>query len=485
MNPRNTGILFLVAAALGAFVWFYVVEGEEGRNEAEEREKRLFADVEAEQIDWIALVTSDDVSVRAERQGEDGWQIVRPLAFPGDAFTLDALAAALAQLSSEAIYESPQLLEVYGLDDVTREVRFGVGDTDHALRTGSDTPIGSNAYATVVGETPVYTIPRFRATAFRKSFDDLRDKRILSFDQAAVERVAVSWPDGRVDLQRDDEDWKLVAPLEAAADAQAARDLLSDLSFLRAVGFEDTPPPDEQTGLDRPALAVELTVAAEGEGEPRHLSFAIGSAVDGEHRFVRAGQPSLYRIPVERLGDFERDVVAYRFKELASFAPADAKRIELVFHEAGEELTVTATRGESGWTSEPEAMAPEKITRLAETLSHLSAEDILAEQVGPDELGGLELDPANVTLVVSGGGEADPETRLAEVRLGAIRTGGGVVAQTGENPQVFELAIELGEFVPLNLQGFRNHFRTSEPEPEEPLMSEADPEADLGFEEAP
>ena len=34
MNPRTTGILFAVALALGAFVWFYVIQGEEGRQEA-------------------------------------------------------------------------------------------------------------------------------------------------------------------------------------------------------------------------------------------------------------------------------------------------------------------------------------------------------------------------------------------------------------------------------------------------------------------
>ena len=48
MNPRNTGILLLVAAALGAFIYFYEIQGADSRREAEEREKRLFAGVEPE-----------------------------------------------------------------------------------------------------------------------------------------------------------------------------------------------------------------------------------------------------------------------------------------------------------------------------------------------------------------------------------------------------------------------------------------------------
>ena len=39
MNPRTTGLLLLVALALFAFVHFYVIEGEEGRQEAEQQIK--------------------------------------------------------------------------------------------------------------------------------------------------------------------------------------------------------------------------------------------------------------------------------------------------------------------------------------------------------------------------------------------------------------------------------------------------------------
>ena len=59
MNPRTTGILFLIAAALGAFVYFYEIQGKEERLEAEARQKRLFPDVEADAVEWIELTSSD------------------------------------------------------------------------------------------------------------------------------------------------------------------------------------------------------------------------------------------------------------------------------------------------------------------------------------------------------------------------------------------------------------------------------------------
>ena len=65
MNPRTTGILLLVAAALFAFVWLYEIRGGDERAEAEAREKRLFA-VEPEDVAWLAFTTEDGVAVRAE-----------------------------------------------------------------------------------------------------------------------------------------------------------------------------------------------------------------------------------------------------------------------------------------------------------------------------------------------------------------------------------------------------------------------------------
>jgi len=459
MSPRTTGILFLIAAVLGAFVYFYEIRGEEGRLEAEARQKRLFPDVEAEAVEWLALTSSDGRPVRAERR-ENGWQIVEPLVFPGDEFALDGVASALAQVASEAIYEDPQSPEVYGLGDEGREVRFAAGGAEHALRTGDKTPMGGNSYASVVGQRPVYVVPSFRVNSLRKAFDDLREKRILRFDSSAVERLSASWPDGRVELAREEGEWRLSAPLEGACDADTVKDLLSDLSYLRADGFEDEPPPDAETGLDRPAFAVELVLApAEEGGEPRRLAFAVGSEVVDAARLVRAAQPSLYRIPAERLDDFPREVIDYRFKQLAEFEVVDAERVELGFSsQAGETLVITATRHEGAWSSAPDPMAPEKIARLVDELSRLEANDILAERVGPEELRALELDPANVTLLVYGQEEGGQEVRLAEVRLGVLRGSQGIVAQTGENPTLFQLEPDLAEHIPVSYDAFLNRF---------------------------
>ena len=474
MNPRTTAILFVLALALGSFVWFYEIEGEEGRQESEARQQRLFPDVEAGAVEWIELRTSDERDVRIERRAE-GWELVEPLLFPADSFAVDGVASALAELASESVYEQPQAPAAYGLDDAA-EIRFNAAGAEHGLRTGDATPLGSNSYASVSGESAVYTVASTGVNAVRKSFDDLRDKRILAFDAETVQRFSASWPDGRVTLARDGGEWRLESPLEAEADADTARDLLSSLSFLRADSFADQPPPDDQSGLDAPAFAVTLELVAGGtaedvggqgaesaSGAPRVLELRIGSAEADGSRYVRAGRPTLYMIPAQRLDDLPRTVSAYRFKQLASFQSNAARRLELVYHAVGdgasEAVTITAIAGDTGWSSSPESIEPDKLRRLVEELSRLEASDVLAEEMGPDELLELGLEPPKLLLAVYGeepeGGEAP---LLAQLRLGVLRGSDGVVAQRVDRPTVFSIGYEATEHIPVSLEALRNHF---------------------------
>jgi hypothetical protein len=208
VNPRTTGILFLIAAALGAFVWLYEIRGEAGRKDAEAAAKRLFPNLESSAVDSIELVTNDGQRARLEqRDGE--WRLALPLDAQADAFVADAMASALTQLGSEAVYATPQPLEVYGLADGSRDLRFRAGGADHGLRVGRKAPVGGNYYALVEGQPSVYVVSSIAVNALSKSLDELREKRVLRFDAGSVERVELRWPDGYVRLARGDAGWRI------------------------------------------------------------------------------------------------------------------------------------------------------------------------------------------------------------------------------------------------------------------------------------
>ena len=125
MNPRTTLALALVAAGLFAFIWFHEVEGEAAREAELAASKRIFAGREPDDVEWIALRTSDGADVRAERDADTArWRLVAPIDFPGDGVALDAMASALAELDAVDEIDPRRRVDVRGLFTRAEEVGF-------------------------------------------------------------------------------------------------------------------------------------------------------------------------------------------------------------------------------------------------------------------------------------------------------------------------------------------------------------------------
>jgi hypothetical protein len=278
-------------------------------------------------------------------------------------------------------------------------------------------------------------------------------------------------------LRRGGDGWRLEAPLEGPADATAVDALLSDLSYLRASSFVDDPPSDRKLGLKRPAFQVELR----GGSEELPLQLAIGKSDDDESRIVRAGGDTRYRIPAERIADFPRTVVEYRFRQISSFSTPSAKRVEIVFGQdpdlpmSSEPLTLTATRGDAGWTSSPDRFRPGAVARLVSELSRLVADEIVAESAGPDELSSLRLEPPAAVYTVFD--DVEGGDQLARVELGKIQGGQWILARMPGNEAIFGIDTALAEHLPVGLEAFRNRFEAEE-EPEAVDAADSEGEAD-------
>ncbi len=483
MNPRTTGILFLVAVALGAFVYLYEIRGGEQRSEAEARAKRIFPELEASAVESLELRTTDGAAVRAERV-DGGWRLREPVDFKGDPTALDGIADGLATLTSEGVYDEPEALEIYGLGDDASEVRFAAAGQEHRLRVGGKTPVGANHYVATATGDRVYTVASTAVNRFERAQDDLRDRRLLHFDRASLERIEVQWEGAGVELVREDGDWRLRAPLESAVDGAALDGFLSELAFLRADGFVDDPGPDDLSRLEPPAYRVVLTGKAPEEGGTAHRQeLLIGGLLDESTRLARGGEASLYRIGEDRFAGLPRRVVDFRFKELTGFIAADAARFEIDFQQAGADGSsrvqeVVGELGDDGWTSEPLPMRAGAASRMIGALARLVADDIPAESMGPDELAAVGLSPPRVALRVYGAGtsETGAPALLGEVHIGVAR-GEHVLAKVPGRDTVYALDYAVAEDIPINLEAFENRFVSEEDEDaadEEPAAAAGD-----------
>jgi hypothetical protein len=482
MKPRNTALLALVVAAVAAFVWLYEIRGADERALRAETEKRLFPGVEAQQIALIALRTKDGKEARLERV-EGAWKLLAPISFPADAGTADGLADTLATLRSEARIDDPAAPAEYGLE-AQPKVRFRAGDRELVLRVGSRSPVGGNTYAAAAEDKPVYAVASHRVASLDRSLDDLRDKRPMRFDREAVVEIRERWKGGAVRLVRDEQDpeaWRLAEPLAAPADPRNVSKLLSDLEFLRAVGFDDAPAAAAAKGLAQPDLQIELVMRADGKESTARFLLA---PKDGDAKRARGNaSESVYKLPVTALDDMPRSVDAWRDKQVARFLEHEARRFELAFHAegAGESVVVTGRRKDGTWSSEPEPMRPEAAAQLVMELSGLDAAKIAAESLGPKERAALGLEPPRVVARVFGGPEEADDAPLAELQLGVADEARGIAAKRPDRDTVYWLPFERAAQIPTSLEALREKFAPAPEKAEDAApaqVPEAAPEGD-------
>ena len=168
-----------------------------------------------------------------------------------------------------------------------------------------------------------------------------------------------------------------------------------------------------------------------------------------------------------------------------SSTKGSAKRVEIVFAQdpdlpmSSEPLTLTATRGEAGWTSSPDRFRPGAMARLVSELSRLVADEIVAESAGPDELGSLRLEPPAAVYTVFD--DVEGGEQLARVELGRIQGGQWILARMPGNEAIFGIDTAMAEHLPVSLEAFRNRFEAEEePEPEAVDAADSGGEADPG-----
>ncbi len=119
------------------------------------------------------------------------WQIVAPMPYPADQPAASQLVASAANVTSDRVVEDKASnVSAYGLNAPNLEIDItGKGGKISKLKIGDDTPTNSGSYAMLEGDPRVFTVASFVKTGLDKSVNDLRDKRLLTFDQDKLRGV--------------------------------------------------------------------------------------------------------------------------------------------------------------------------------------------------------------------------------------------------------------------------------------------------------
>jgi hypothetical protein len=410
MKPKGLLIAVVLLAVLGGLVWWSnKAEAKKAAKGTDTGTKLLSIPADQFQEIQIKKLTGETVKLALDN---GKWRIVEPKPLPADQDAVSSMVTTLSNLSADKlIEEKADDLNAYGLNQPTLDVtvKRKDGKTDEVL-IGNDTPTGSGAYAKLPNDPRVFTVTSMVKSGLDKRPEDLRDKRLLTFEQDKLTRVDLQAKGQSLEFGKDAQnEWQIVKPRPLRADTSAVNGLVDKL---RDAKMDLTSTEDAAKGFasgTRIATATVTDAAGTQTLEVRKDKdknyFAKSSAVEG-----------VYKVPADVGDALDKGLDDFRNKKVFDFGFSDPSKLDV--------KGVTYTKSGDKWMSGGKTMDNATVQSLIDKLR-----DLAATKFAPSD-GGSPVFDASVT---SNNGK-----RVEKVTI--RKQGNQYFAQRENEPSIYELS---------------------------------------------
>ena len=375
----------------------------------------------------LALTEGDVTKIAVKKKGGDEtvvekangkWQLTSPKPYPADITAVSQLLTAAANISGDRIVEDKASnLSAYGLNAPSLEVDItGKGGKVSKLEIGDDTPTNSGSYAMLAGDPRVYTVASYVKTGLDKSSNDLRDKRLLTFDQDKLSRVELVAKKQDIEFGRDKDQWQIVRPKPLRADGSQVDEMLRKLKDAKmdlTISDDDAKKAAAAFAAGTPVATVKLTDPSGTQEidirKNKDDYYAKSSVVAG----VFKATPELGMGVDKSLDDF-------RNKKLFDFGFNDPSKIDM--HANGK--TFAFQKGGEDWFSNGKKMDSTSVQSFLDKLRDFAASKFI-------DTGSLGMPTVDITVVSNNG-------KLTE-KLLIAKQGADYVAQRENEPALYGL----------------------------------------------
>lgn len=382
MSPRKLVVLTAVVAGLLAFIALF--ERKMPSTADRQRKGELYWDLPEDRLTQLTL-TREGETLEFQRTGDAPWRMVKPSAYPAEAFAVNGLASELADLKRAGSDSEEAKPEAFGLDKpvATATLTWTAPDDAAAKQTrtiefGGGVPGTDMTAARVAGQSRVLFVPSSVLTSVRKPADDYRSREIFDSPSAQVSRLEISRGQGSLVLARREGVWWIAQPFSDLADAAAAERLVNELTALRARDFIHSNEALAALSLSPPLYRVSLT----GEkGVVTSVDFGATRS-DGDSVYARRDGQVL---TVERdiVDELSREAEAFRSTTLVAFDRGEVASVDARF---GEESFALAQEA-GGWTAGGRpvlaASSDDVLRALADVKSRAFIDEATAKSLEP------------------------------------------------------------------------------------------------------
>ena len=373
-------------------------------------------DIRPADVVGIKIAKKDAQELALSKNAGGKWQITAPKTLPADQEAVSSLLSSLSPLNSDRLLEEKATdLNAYGLAKPAAEISVTEkNNKSEDLLLGDDTPTNSGAYAAVKGDPRVFVIASYNKTSLDKSENDLRDKRLLTFNAEKLSRVELTAKKETVEFGRNKDQWQILKPKPMRAKQSAVEDLVRSLGDAK---MELSVSDDEKKDLSAfnagqaVATAKITDVAGTQELQVRKNKddyYAKSSGVAGVYKVLSSVGTSV-----------DKSLADFRNKKLFDFGFVDPEKIEI--HDGAKSYFLT--RSGSDWWSNGTKMDESSVSTLVSDLRDLTATKF------PDS--GFTTSSLDVTV------SSDSGKRVEKVLI--AKNGDRYIAKRENEPALYEL----------------------------------------------
>ena len=366
MKPRNLVIAAVLLAALSGLVWWAKKHPQPSATGAAATTSPKLADIPDAQIQSIDLKKRDGAEVDLARQNGK-WIITAPETYPADQDATSSLASSLSPLTADTVVEDQAHdLNKYGLKPpvltVTVHEKNGKSTQVHF---GDDVPAGSLVYASIDSNPKVYAVSSSIKSSFDKSLNDLRDKRLLTFDSNKLTRAEIVSGTSDIEFGKNNQgDWEILKPKPYRADSFQVEDLirkLSDAKMDLSGTAQKNPSPAAAFASGHPVATVKVTDASGTQTlevrKNKDDYYGKSSAVKG-----------VYKLSSDLGTELAKPLDDFRNKKIFDFGFSDPTKIDVQGS-----MSQVLTRSGTDWKRNGQTMDPGLVQAFIDKLRDLSA----------------------------------------------------------------------------------------------------------------
>lgn len=377
---RNTAILAVLAAALGAFIYFYERHRTPPPDDAPAGPTgKVFTGVSADAVDEVRI-TRGSGDATTLRKVDKAWRIVTPIDAPADQSEATNTASNLATADIQSVVdEQPKDLAAFGLATPRVTVAFKAGSQAGTLLIGDKNPTGSDLYAKLPDSPRVFLVSGYLEGTFDKSTFQLRDKKLLAFDREKVDRIEVTSGATAVAVVRQSDAWSVATPWKARADFGVVESVLSRLTNgqMKSIAW-DPAAPAAAAAPPAPRTLKEFGL----EPAERRVKLSAGSSTtelllgkdtpEGDVYARDASRPIVFTVEKALADDLSRAPADFRSKDVFAFRAFTGTRLEIA--KGGQTFVFERKKG-------PEKDAVEKWVQVqpAKAVDEAKIEDLVGK----------------------------------------------------------------------------------------------------------